>query len=110
MIKGITPIAMLLLLFSISCEDGAEHKFDPPEGYKARSGKLIYNKHCTSCHGGDGKLGSGGAKNLTVSRMDSTEIVNILEKGKNGMPRQIQYLKSDEEVENIIDHIKSMRK
>ena len=110
MIKRIAPIAMLLLLLFVSCEDAAEHKFDPPKGYKARSGKLIYSKHCASCHGEDGKLGSGGAKNLTVSKMDSTGIVNILEKGKNGMPRQIQYFKSDEEVENIIDHLKSMRK
>jgi mono/diheme cytochrome c family protein len=110
MIKRFTPIVLMLLLISSSCEDSADHKFDPPKGYKARSGKLIYSKHCTSCHGDDGKLGSGGAKNLTASRMDSTGIVNILEKGKNGMPRQIQYFKSDEEVENIIDHLKSMRK
>jgi len=110
MIRRLSPIALLLLLISLSCEDSADHKFDPPKGYKARSGKLIYSKHCVSCHGDDGKLGSGGAKNLTVSRMDSTGVVNILKEGRNGMPRQIQYFKSDEEVENLVDHLKSMRK
>ncbi len=108
MMIRLVPILAVLLL--ISCEDSGTQEFNPPEGYKARSGKLIYSKHCTSCHGADGKLGSGGAKDLTVSRMDSTDVVNILKKGKNGMPRQIQYFKSDEEVENIIDYINSMRK
>ena len=108
MIKYLVPIVLLLLSFS--CDDSGQQKFDPPKGYKARSGRLIYSKHCTRCHGSDGKLGSAGAKDLTVSKMDSSGIVTILEKGKNGMPRQIQYFKSDEEVENIIDHLNSMRK
>lgn len=110
MIKRFLTIAVLGLLIS-SCEDSGEtHSFDPPKGYKPRSGKLIYTKHCASCHGDDGKLGAGGAKDLTYSTMDSTSIVSLLEKGKNSMPRQIQYFKSDEEVGGIIDYIKSMRK
>jgi cytochrome c6 len=99
-----------MLLGTLSCEEGGKHEFDPPEGYKARSGKLIYTKHCASCHGQDGKLGVGGAKDLTHSTMDSTGMVTILKNGKNGMPRQIQYFKSDEEVVNVLDYIKSMRK
>ncbi len=108
MILRFLPIALLFFLFS--CGDQGKHEFNPPEGYKARSGKLIYKKHCVSCHGDDGKLGAAGAKDLTASKMDSTGIVNILEKGKNGMPRQIQYFESDEEVTNIIDYLNSMRK
>ena len=110
MIKRLFPIALFLLLISFSCEDSTVQEFDPPEGYKPRSGKTIYTKKCVACHGADGKLGSGGAKDLTISRMDSTGIVSILRKGKNAMPRQIQYFKSDEEVENMVDYLKSMRK
>ncbi|MCR9174029.1 MAG: cytochrome c [bacterium] len=108
--KGVFIAAVSLFSFSSCGDGGGQQPFNPPKGYKSRSGKLIYSKHCTSCHGDNGKLGSGGAKDLTVSRMDSTEIVDILRNGKNGMPRQIQYFKSDEEVENMIDHLKSMRK
>lgn len=108
MIVRFIPIIAMLLF---SCGDsGSDGKFNPPEGYKSRSGKKIYTQHCTSCHGPDGKLGSAGAKDLTKSKLDSARIVNILKNGKNGMPRQIQYFKSDEEVDNIVDYVKSMRK
>lgn len=107
MIARIIPIALLL----VSCGGTTEkHTFDPPEDYQSRSGKTIYQKHCVACHGEDGKLGSGGAKDLTLSRMDSTDIVSIIRNGKNGMPGQIQYFKSDEEIENTIDYLKSLRK
>ena len=108
MIKSIVPVVALLLLSA--CGDSASGQLDPPKGYKSRSGKTMYLNYCTACHGKDGKLGSGGAKDLTVSKMDSVTIVDILNNGKNGMPRQIQYFKSDEEVGNTIDYIKSLRK
>jgi cytochrome c6 len=107
MIVRIVPIALLL----VACgETPEEHTFNPPEDYQSRSGQTIYQKHCVACHGEDGKLGSGGAKDLTVSKMDSIDIVSIIRNGKNGMSRQIQYFKSDEEIENTIDYLKSLRK
>lgn len=109
MIRNLLPIALLILFVSCKSNDGRQ-PFDPPEGYKSRSGAEIYKKKCTICHGADGKKGVGGAKDLTLSTMDSAAIVKILENGKNGMPKQIQHFKSDEEVENIVEYLKSMRK
>jgi len=109
MMKTIVPALAVLLL--ASCGGATQGDgLNPPEGYKSRSGKTMYVNYCTACHGDDGKLGSGGAKDLTVSKVDSLEIVDILNNGKNGMPRQIQYFKSDEEIGNTIDYIKSLRK
>lgn len=109
MIRLFIPIALLALI--VSCKSNEERQpFDPPEGYKSRSGAVIYKKKCAICHGDDGKKGVGGAKDLTLSTMDSAAIVNILENGKNGMPQQIQHFKSDEEVENMVEYLKSMRK
>ncbi|GAB5416692.1 MAG: hypothetical protein Crog4KO_21810 [Crocinitomicaceae bacterium] len=104
--------SFLMLLCLVTACGGASQTdgFDPPEGYKSRSGKTMYMNYCTSCHGDNGKLGSGGAKDLTTSNLDSTAIVDLLKNGKNGMPRQIQYFKSDEEVASTVDYIKSFRK
>lgn len=109
MIK-VCSLLSLLLLFTACGGANQTDELNPPEGYQSRSGKTMYMNYCTSCHGDDGKLGSGGAKDLTTSKLDSTAIVNLLKNGKNGMPRQIQYFKSDEEVASTIDYIKSFRK
>lgn len=105
--RFIFPIFLLL----ISCGGTqVEKDFDPPQDYESRSGLLIYQGHCEMCHGPDGALGQGGAKDLSQSKMDSAGIVNLLKHGKNGMPRQMQNFESQEEVENIIDLLKSLRK
>lgn len=101
----------LLLILSVSCGDsGNLDAFDPPQGYESRSGIKIYQRHCEKCHGPDGKLKKGGASDLSISKMDSTSIVKILKNGQNGMPRQMQHIKSDEELDNLIEHLKSLRK
>ena len=108
MIKYLS-IAFLFVLASCGgMEESGES--NPPEDYKSRSGKTMYQNFCTACHGDDGKLGSAGAKDFTKSNMDSTQIVEILKNGKNGMPRQIQYFKSDEEVSNTVEYLMSLRK
>ena len=104
-------IALVLLLVLASC-GGTEPagKFNPSDDYESRSGEFIYQQQCERCHGPDGKSGTGGAKDLSKSKMDSLEIVEILEKGKNAMPRQMHNIETEEELNNLIDHIKSLRK
>jgi mono/diheme cytochrome c family protein len=38
------------------------------------------------CHGGDGKLGAAGAKNLTVLTSSVEDIKAVIMNGKNSMP------------------------
>lgn len=102
-------IPIFFLLFSCGGTQ-VERDFDPPKGYEDRSGQLIYQVHCEMCHGPDGTLGQGGAKDLSTSKLDSAGIAILLKNGKNGMPRQMQNFESQGELENIIDHIKSLRK
>jgi cytochrome c551 len=85
-------------------------EFDTPEGYQSRSGKQIFTKHCVACHGTDGKKGTAGAKDLTASTMDSVSIVDLLKNGKNSMPRQIQFMKTEQELGNTINYLKSLRR
>jgi mono/diheme cytochrome c family protein len=49
-------------------------------------GKALYEVNCASCHGGDGKLGMSGAKDLSVSTLDTNGMKEIIIHGKGVMP------------------------
>jgi len=94
-IKSITILSFLGLML-VGCEEPPNPADDPD--YKSRTGKTI------------GKLGDSGAKDLSVSKIDSAAIANIIENGKNGMPRLGKYIYNDEEMGNTVQYVKSLRK
>lgn len=49
-------------------------------------GKKVYQKHCTSCHGEDGKLNKSGANDLTQSEMKMEGLKNRIRNGRKSMP------------------------
>ncbi|WP_447637359.1 c-type cytochrome [Flavobacterium microcysteis] len=73
------------------------------------SGKAIFEHKCQRCHGSDGTKGLFGAKNLQISRLENTELISIISKGKKGMPRWDKKLSSTE-IESVTAYIKSLRK
>jgi len=73
------------------------------------SGKAIFEHKCQRCHGSDGTKGLFGAKNLQISRLENTELISIISKGKRGMPRWDKKLSSTE-IESVAAYIKSLRK
>lgn len=85
-------------------------EFNPAEGYQSRFGKEVYQQHCVQCHGPKGTMKAAGAKDLSVSKIDSKMIEDIIRNGKNGMPRQIQFIETEEELTGLIDYVKSLRK
>ena len=48
--------------------------------------KALYENNCASCHGADGKLNLGGAKDLSVTQLDVAGINNLIRQGKGMMP------------------------
>lgn len=75
----------------------------------AENGKAIFEHKCQRCHGSDGTKGLFGAKNLQISRLENTELISIISKGKRGMPRWERKLSSTE-IESVAIYIKSLRK
>lgn len=72
-------------------------------------GKTIYMDRCTSCHGIDGKLGFGGAKNLSISSFSVEQIINQVTNGKGAMAPYKNIL-SAEEIFAVSEYAYSMRK
>ncbi len=49
-------------------------------------GESLYKANCVLCHGSDGKLGASGAKDLSTSTMEFSEMKEIILHGKGLMP------------------------
>lgn len=52
----------------------------------SNDGKTLYDAKCALCHGGDGKLGAAGAKDLSGLTNSVEEIKAVIINGKNSMP------------------------
>lgn len=98
------------LIFLVSCSSG----ITPKEGdatVSKKSGKEIYQLHCIACHGEDGKKRMSGAADLSVSAMEDQLVRKIILKGsKKGMMPYEDLLKSEEEVDSLVNYVKTLRK
>jgi len=91
-------IALVLTLF-ISCTIEKKEDGHQPEVISNKSGKEIFNERCIACHGANGKLGFGGAKDLTVSTKTKEEIIHQVTNGKGAMAPFKNILSTDEIME-----------
>lgn len=100
----------IILIGLVSCSNN-ESKADvlPPETPEEK-GASLFIVHCAACHGEDGKLGASGAKDLTMSKLSDEEIEKIIVNGKNAMPPMKVLLENKENINLVIEHVKSLRK
>lgn len=72
----------------------------------AVTGKAIFEDKCTLCHGSDGKKGVSGAKDLSLSVLNHTDIVTIITEGKNAMASYKSTL-TQEQIESVASYIET---
>ena len=84
-----------------------------PEGYmsseKEPSGKHLFQMHCAACHGHDGALGVSGAKNLITSELPLSDVKDIINNGKNGMPAFKGILTEKPLVDSLTHYVLTLR-
>ncbi len=71
-------------------------------------GAVIYTSYCKSCHGDDGKLMLAGAKDLSISSIDVTEVYNQVKNGKGAMPAYESSL-SEEQLNAVSAYVLTLR-
>lgn len=71
---------LYFLLSTLACK--LEKKEDNPA---KPDGKALYLDRCTSCHGMDGRMGFGGAKDITKTLKSLDEIIQQVTNGKGAM-------------------------
>ncbi len=72
------------------------------------SGKNIFAERCIACHGSDGTMGFGGAKDLTKSLLSEEEIILQVTNGKGAMAPYKNIL-SSEEINQVSKYVLSFR-
>ncbi len=72
-------------------------------------GKALYNAQCMICHGADGSAGLSGAKDLQSNTKTTIEIAQIINKGKNTMPKMEGKL-SKQEMLALVSYVNSLKK
>ena len=105
--KRIFSVSILLLT---ACGSGGSKNDALPSETPEEKGESLYVLNCASCHGEDGKLGSSGAKDLSITKLSDDEIEQIIRKGKNAMPSQEAILETDENIKLVIKHVKTLKK
>lgn len=76
---------------------------------KPNPAQTIFEENCTACHGSDGKLCALGAKDLSISTLDKTQMVEIITNGKKTMT-PFGSLLSKEEIDAVVGYIQTLKK
>lgn len=71
-------------------------------------GGAVYNQRCMYCHGRDGKLGARGATDLSISKMNRGEIIDIVRDGKGMMPGFGKTL-NEQEIQAVAAYTESLK-
>ncbi|MFZ5551747.1 MAG: c-type cytochrome [Bacteroidota bacterium] len=72
------------------------------------NGQQIYEDNCSICHGGDGKLGVNGAKDLAASTMSKEEALAIIAEGKGKMT-PFKELLDEKQREAVAEYIQTLK-
>jgi len=108
--KLVLILAVQPLFLSCSGSDSAEALNSSAEKDERISGSSLFLQHCAVCHGENGKLGASGAKDLTLSILDSNQVIQMIKKGKNAMPPMKELLVTEENVALVTAHVLKLRK
>ena len=96
-------IAGLILFMGIvgACGENAEPK-------KTETGGDIFKQYCQTCHGGDGKLGLNGAKDLTVSALSIEQRLELITNGK-GVMTPFRSILSPEQIRAVAEYTLTLK-
>lgn len=73
-------------------------------------GKAFFEERCIQCHGFDGTDCLAGAADLSKSSMEDDSIRLIIQNGKNAMPPFKAFIETEDELNEVIDYVKSLKR
>ena len=104
-VKTICLLSIVYCILATSCGNNST-----PKTTEVKSpGQSLFEDNCTSCHGADGKLCVLGAKDLSISILDKTQMMEIITNGKNTMT-PFGTMLSKEEIDAMADYVQTLRK
>jgi mono/diheme cytochrome c family protein len=83
--------------------DTSSDKYDSPA-----HGAALFKAQCVICHGDDGRANFSGAKDLTLSKKSTAQIIEIIKEGKNSMPKMAK-IYDEFELKALAQYVESLR-
>lgn len=95
-----------LSLILVSCSESPTRTDEKvPVGF----GQDLYASNCAACHGSDGKLGAGGASDLSTSDLSTETVADVIEKGRKSMPPHSHVYETKEELDSLVAFVLTLR-
>lgn len=85
-VLGSLSLVMITIAFAIGEVSHTKKISADNSGIAVNDGEALYNNNCALCHGSDGKLGAAGAKDLSITTLETAGITTIILNGKGAMP------------------------
>jgi len=105
-----TSLFIFLCIVVSSCTNPVKERADlNVKVFSKSDAKALFTMKCASCHGMDGKLGAGGAKDLSISILEENQIISIINNGQNSMPSFEASISKEQHIE-LVKFVKSLRK
>jgi mono/diheme cytochrome c family protein len=108
--KALAAMSVMLIIYSYGVSEikSPVFKKTKQDNTALADGASIYNAKCSQCHGGDGKSGLSGAKDLTVSTLSFEEKRNVILHGKNAMMGYKGQL-TEEQVNAVTGYVEQLK-
>lgn len=110
--KALAVLSLLLIIGAYGMAEMSKKQKSSTVEIPASSsmnGEQIYTENCAKCHGGDGKAGVMGAKDLSQSNIDANTRIDIIKNGKGAMTPFAGQL-SDEQINAVAVYIETLKK
>lgn len=72
--------------------------------------RAVYTLNCASCHGPDGTLQASNAKDLSVSKLNASEIEQMIRKGNDKGMMPYEEMLSTAEIKGVVKFVQNLRK
>lgn len=109
--KALTSLSLVLIIASYGLAEMSRKasKVEIVSSNPQELGQKVYTAQCQACHGEDGKLGMAGAKDITATNMVKEDLVDLLNNGKNAMPKFKDAL-TEEQIDAVSEYVLQMKK
>ncbi len=110
--KALAVVSLLLIITAYGlAEMSKKQKSKSMEAISDNTlnGQKLYNASCTSCHGVDGKLNLMGAKDLSLSILDTSARIEIIKNGKNAMS-SFGAMLTEEQIKAVAAYTETLKK
>ncbi len=78
------------------------------ESSNQKKGKQIFEKNCSTCHGLKGSLQASGASDLTISKLNKQQLIQVIRDGRRSMGSYKGTL-SDSQIDSVAKYVMDLR-